>query len=459
MHYPDEERREMVTFWEQSLNGVRILLVEAERFADKLGVYTYTAREEQKHSWQLQGNGHVDYFAMNILLQKAALDVMILLDEHPDIIHCQDGHAASLAVIMREHPGYRPYFRHSGVVVTIHNAGIGYHQEVADLPFAMAVTGLPEFVIRAGRLGNSFDPFVAASGYAVMNTVSENYAHELQKTSEDARTGWLGHRLKQRGVKLVGVTNGINPHDFDPAKPDKIGLAAAFSPSKGDFSGKRLCKKDILTDYHRIKKRDHVEQLGSLKLDQALPLFTFIGRLTAQKGVDILLQSLALLMAEDTRFQLLVLGSGDPALEKQLAAITALKEIKGQVCFLKGYDPALATRIYAAGDFFLIPSLYEPCGLTDYIAQLLGNIPIVHAVGGLVKVKDNKTGFSYTAHAPTALAETMQKALVTFRTSPKQIRSMQQAALKLILEKYTWQKVMSSYFKLYDQALAMTCRS
>ena len=459
MHYPDEERREMVSFWEQNINGVRILLVEAERFSEKLGVYTYTALEEKKQSWQLQGNGHFDYFAMNILLQKAALDVIILLDEHPDIIHCQDGHAATLAAIMREHPGYRPYFRHSGVVVTIHNAGIGYHQEVADLPFAMAVTGLPEFVIRAGRLGNSFDPFVAASGYAVMNTVSENYARELQKTSEDARTGWLEHRLQQRGVTLAGVTNGINPHDFDPAEPDKIGLAAAFFPSKGDFSGKRLCKKDLLADYHRLKKRDHVDQIGSLKIDDDLPLFTFIGRLTAQKGVDILLQSLGLLLTEETRFQLLVLGSGDPALEKQLAAMTALKEVQGQVCFLKGYDPALATRIYAAGDFFLIPSLYEPCGLTDYIAQLLGNVPIVHAVGGLVKVEDGKTGFAYSAHAPLALTETMQRALATFHSRPKQIRTMQRAAVRRISEKYTWKKVMSSYFKLYGQALAMTCRS
>lgn len=459
MHYPDEERRETVTFWEQKLGGVRVLLIEAERFAEKSGVYTYTAQEEKKQSWQQQGRGHYDYFAMNILLQKAALDVMILLDEHPDIIHCQDGHAATLAAIMRENPGYRQYFRHSGVVVTIHNAGLGYHQEVGDLPFARAITGLPEFVIRAGRLGNSFDPFVAASGYAVMNTVSENYARELQETSEDARTGWLGHRLLQRGVKLAGVTNGINPEDFNPAKPESLGLAAPFTPLKGDLSGKRLCKENILADYNRPEKRTNVEQIGTLSLDGDLPLFTFIGRLTAQKGVDILLHSLGLLLAEDTHFQLLVLGSGDPKLEKQLAAITKLKEIKGQVCFLKGYDPALATRIYAAGDFFLIPSLYEPCGLTDYIAQLLGNLPIVHSVGGLVKVEDGKTGFSYSAHSPTALTETMQLALATFRAKPQQIRTMQQAAVQRISERHTWKKVMSSYFKLYDQALAMTCRS
>ncbi len=459
MNYPDEERRETVTLLQRKINGVRIILLEAERFAEKLGVYTYTEEEEKKESWQRQGSGHYDYFAMNILLQKAAMDVMILLDERPDILHLQDGHAATLAAMMRENPGYRQYFRHSGVVVTIHNAGLGYHQEVADLSFARAVTGLPKNILRASRLGSSFDPFMAAADYAVMNTVSENYARELQETGDDARTGWLGHRLLQRGVQLAGVTNGINPQDFDPAAPKKLGLAAAFNPLKGDFVGKRICKEEILSDFSSMRKRAHVEQIGRLVMDADLPLCTFIGRLTAQKGVDVLLKSLDLLPVGKSRFQLLVLGSGDPLLEEQLADLTESKDVRGQVCFAKGYDPALATRIYAAGDFFLIPSLYEPCGLTDYIAQLLGNLPIVHAVGGLVKVVDGKTGFAYDRHTPKALAETMLKALAVYDKKPEQILNMQLAAVERIYEYHTWEKVMSSYFKLYDQALAMTCRN
>ena len=459
MNYPDEERRETVSLWQQHINGVRIILLEAVRFAEKLGVYTYTAEEEKRESWQRQGSGHYDYFAMNILLQKAAMDVMILADERPDILHLQDGHAATLAAMLRENSGYRHYFRHSGVVVTIHNAGLGYHQEVADLSFARAVTDLPQRVVRSSRLGNSFDPFVAAADYAVMNTVSENYARELQETGDDARTGWLGHRLLQRGVQLAGVTNGINPQDFDPTEPDRLGLAAAFNPMQGDVRGKRLCKEDILHAYSMVREWAHVEQLGTLTVDADQPLLTFIGRLTAQKGVDVLLKSLDLLPEEDCRFQLLVLGSGDPLLEEQLAALTESEDVRAQVCFVKGYDPALATRIYAAGDFFLIPSLYEPCGLTDYIAQLLGNLPIVHAVGGLVKVVDGQTGFAYSRHTPKALAETMLEALAVYRDDPTRIVNMQQAAVERIYQHHTWEKVMISYFKLYDQALAMTCRN
>ena len=457
MNYTDRERREEVSIWERSRDGLTIFLVEAERFAEKLGVYTYTAAEEEKTPWQRQGSGHYDYFAMNILLQKAALDLMILLDEPPDAIHCQDGHAATLAAMARENSGYRHFFRETGLVVTIHNAGLGYHQEVEDLAFARAVTGLPQSVIMRGRLGRAFDPFVAAADYALINTVSEQYARELQETREDVRTGWLGHRLLQRGVRIIGITNGINPRDVDPTRPEQLGLAAPFDPLRGDLAGKRVCKQDMLDLLAQPGQVDGVEQFGTLAPDADLPLFTFIGRLTAQKGVDVLLPALAELAAEDSGFQVLALGSGDPGLEQSLAVMTARAGLAGRCCFLKGYHPGLANRIYAAGDFFLIPSQYEPCGLTDYMAQLLGNLPIVHHVGGLVKVLDGRTGFSYREHTPEALAGAMRRALALFRDDPEQVRAMQQQAVQEILDHHTWQKVMESYLALYRDAQAMAC--
>ena len=457
MNYTDRERREDVSIWERREEGLTIFLVEAERFAEKLGVYTYTAAEEEKTPWQRQGSGHYDYFAMNILLQKAALDLMLLLDEAPDVIHCQDGHAATLAAMARENSGYRHFFSETGLVVTIHNAGLGYHQEVGDLAFARAVTGLPQSVVRRSRLGPAFDPFVAAAGYACINTVSEQYARELQETREDARTGWLGHRLLQRGVRIIGITNGINPADIDPTRPGQLGLAAAFDPLRGDLAGKRRCKEDMLSLLAGRGGVSGVEQFGTLSRDADLPLFTFIGRLTAQKGVDVLLPALAGLAGEDRGFQALILGSGDPDLEKALAAMTGQDEISGRCCFLKGYHPGLANRIYAAGDFFLIPSRYEPCGLTDYMAQLLGNLPIVHHVGGLVKVLDGRTGFSYRKHTPEALARAMRRALALFRDDPAGIRTMQRQAVEEILEHHTWDKVMASYLALYRDAQAMAC--
>ncbi len=458
MNYPRRLRREKVAIWKANLNEVSVFLVEAERFGSKGGVYTYTAAEETREAWQKMGSGHYDYFAMNILLQKAALDLMILLNERPDVIHCQDGHAAILPAMMREKSGYRHYFRQTGGVVTIHNAGAGYHQEVEDLAFARAITGLPKHVIMSRRLGAGFDPFVAAAGYAVLNTVSENYGVELQQSSEDARTGWLGHALLDRGVQLAGVTNGINPDNFDPSLPEKLGLAEGFNPGQGKLAGKKACKNWMLQSVGSTRMWEHVEQFGTLDASHQVPLFTFIGRLTAQKGVDILLKSLNILFEQGKSLQLLVLGSGAPELEGELQRLTIGPKGAGNVCFLKGYDPLLANKVYAAGDFFVIPSRYEPCGLTDYMAQLMGNLPIVHYVGGLVKVVDGDTGFTYVENTPAALGAIMDRALEVYRDDPGLLLRMQQQAVARIFKHHTWQKVMSDYMVLYEQAIGMSGR-
>jgi starch synthase len=122
------------------------------------------------------------------------------------------------------------------------------------------------------------------------------------------------------------------------------------------------------------------------------------------------------------------------------------------MCLLIGYDSLLANQIYAAGDFFLIPSKYEPCGLTDYIAQLAGNLPIVHNVGGLVKVEDGVTGFAFTDYSSDALMAAMLHAISVFKQSPQQILAMQKTAAKKIRQKYTWDKVVLRYLELYKRA-------
>ncbi len=452
MNYTAEERREAVAIWRAELGGVTVFLVEADRFATKRGVYTYTDEDEQEVAWQRRGGGHFDYFAMNILLQKTALDLMILLDEHPDVIHCQDGHAATLPAMMRENSGYRHYFSRTGAVVTIHNAGLGYHQEVDDLAFAQAVTGLPKRVILAGRLGVNFDPFMAAAGYAVLNTVSENYGRELQQTPDDARTGWLGHTLLEQGVSLAGITNGIDPAAFDPTRPERLGLAAGYDVWNGDMVGKGRCKAALLAQIASNGPWEQVKQFGALVELGKVPLFTFIGRLTEQKGVDILIQAIEELLSQESSAQFLVFGSGSPEFEKQLEWLATSVVGQGKVCFLRGYDSSLVHKVYAAGDFFLIPSRYEPCGLTDYIAQLLGNLPIVHRVGGLVKVMDGQTGFSYNDNSSVSLASAMVRALTVYRQDPVGIRAMQMAAVARIAKCHTWEKVMDDYLSLYQQA-------
>jgi starch synthase len=356
--------------------------------------------------------------------------------------------------MIKENEGYRHYFRKTGLVVTIHNAGLGYHQEVADLPFAKVLSGLPGKVLARNLLKGSFDPFLAASSYAVLNTVSENYARELRETDDDELTGFLGHILLSRGVKLEGVTNGISPADFDTREHEKLGIDAGYSVMDGDFAGKVICRQKLIQDING-KKLTHVQQNGSLSQADDVPLLTLIGRLTAQKGVDKLIGALETLLPSDKEFQVLILGSGIREIEDGLVRLTKNSANKGRVCLLRGYDPGLANRIYAAGDFFLVPSRYEPCGLTDYIAQLFGNLPIVHHIGGLVKVIDGKTGFTYQDHSSAALMGAMQKAIRVYRKQNGRIKEMQMQAVTTISEKYTWKKIVHRYLHLYGKALDM----
>ncbi len=452
MNYAHEERRETVSFWKKMMDGVHVILVESGRFAEKLGVYTYTEAEEALDPSHKKGSGHYDYFAMNLLLQRAAMDLAIYTGSNPQVFHCQDGHTAVLPSMIRELDGVRQYFRKSGAIVTVHNAGLGYHQEVADLPFVKAITGLPWRVIYSSLLNGSFDPFLVGATYACINTVSENYARELQDTDLDSMTGWLGHALKDRGIRLEGITNGIDPSDFDPTKPEKLGLPAGFDPLKGDLHGKELCKRELINRL-RVGEVEPCKQYGILEYRPGQPLLTVVSRLTEQKGINILGEALEGLLAVDKDFQVLILGSGSRKIELHLTSLAEHPIYKGRMSVLVGYNPQLANLIYAAGDFFIIPSMYEPCGLTDFMAQLMGNIPIVRATGGLVKVKDGFNGFSFDEFSPQALSGTITRALRIYRMSPNVLHQIQVNAIRHILENYTWDKVMEKYVRLYRRSL------
>ena len=390
---------------------------------------------------------------MNLLLQKGGLDLVMILGERPQVIHCHDGHTAVTPAIMRECPGYNHYFRTTAALVTIHNAGIGYHQEVSDLPFVQAITGLPLAVINDSCLDHSFDPFIAASRYSLMSTVSENYARELQETDDDHLTGWLGHRLKDDGVVIEGVTNGIDPVAFATTAPERLGIAASYDvrDEKNGLEGKTACKQELISMVAEEAADPDGDRVGYLTDTLTWPLYTFIGRLSDQKGIDILTEAVSLFLAEEPEAQILCLGNGGEREEADLARAATDPNNLGRVCFLKGFNSRLANKVYAAGDFFIIPSRYEPCGLTDYIAQLFGSLPIVHHVGGLVKVVDGETGIGYRDNSPENLSEAMLRAARLYRDKTL-IRRMQRAAVRKIDQQYTWNEVMKKYVALYKKA-------
>ena len=453
MHSPDKYILEEVRFYFKTINKVHLYFVDAQRYRQKTEVYTYSEIDENRVPWQKKATGHHDFFAMNLLLQKAALELMIVLGEKPDVIHCHDGHTAILPALIRENAGYKSYFRETGSLVTIHNAGYGYHQEVFDIPYATSVTALPQHVIDNNQLNRKFDPFLVAGQYAVVNTVSENYARELQETESDHLTGWLGHELLRRNVILEGITNGIEPSMFSAATIAGDDVAMLFDPGDiGDnMSGKTRCKAFLLEQFKQGGDFSGVRRFGVLQLDASAPLFTFIGRLSEQKGVDILVEVLEVLLVRHPQVQFAILGSGGSDIDVRLIALAESDRLQGRICFLQGYNPDLANRVFAAGDFFVVPSRYEPCGLTDFIAQLFGNIPVVHHVGGLVKVIDGVTGLAYQGGASDDLLEALERALVLYN-DPELKRKIQYQAFHEIERNYTWSKIMRKYLDLYKKA-------
>jgi starch synthase len=157
-----------------------------------------------------------------------------------------------------------------------------------------------------------------------------------------------------------------------------------------------------------------------------------------------------LLQLEPTA-QIVILGNGPTELNLALKAMTEKADLRGRLCFLQGFSVDLASRVYAAGDFFVMPSRYEPCGLTDFIAQLFGNLPIVHHVGGLVKVVDGVTGIAYHENDPSGLVRAMERAMEVYRDDQLK-RHMQLQAVQRIKEQHTWSRVKERYLDLYRRA-------
>ena len=421
--------------------GVRILLVDSPRFASARDVYTYTARDEEEDHWKTRGSGHWDAHQKNLLLQRAALESVLALRERPDIFHCHDGHTAFLPALAREDARYAAALAQARAVVTIHNAGAGYHQEVWSPDFARLLTGLPGSVIGRGMLGSGVDPLLLAGDYASMVTVSERYAEELVAERDSEMGGGLGRLFRERGIALRGITNGIDPRPWDPRSPGTSGLPSRFDPQTGDLAGKRECRGELL------RSLGQPDSGGD-------PLYAFVGRLTGQKGIDVLFHALKELLASSDRRVFVVIGRGEKNMESMLGWLASGSKPGGRLAFIPRYDQDLASLIYAASDFFLVPSAYEPCGLTDFIAQLRGSIPVVHRVGGLVKVRDGETGFSYDEHTPAALAAAVERTTRLFHEQPVLLDQIRRRAFAEVFSLHTWDRVFAeSYLPLYQTAI------
>jgi len=270
----------------------------------------------------------------------------------------------------------------------------------------------------------------------VVTTVSPTYAREIQ-TPEFAYG--LDGVLRSRRDDLVGILNGVdtkiwNPQT-DPALPANYSIVDVEE-------GKRACKRKLQEEF-------------GLPVREDVPLFAMISRLTDQKGLDLIAQGADMLLARD--LQLCVLGNGEAKYQDLLVELS--KRSPEKVTVRIGFDEALAHRIEAGADLFLMPSRFEPCGLNQMYSLIYGTVPVVRAVGGLADSvvdasPDNlahgtATGFSFSEYSADALVKTIDRALALYGNKPEWLRLVRSG----MNQDWSWRRSALQYVRVYEKAL------
>ncbi|MFZ9478614.1 MAG: glycogen synthase GlgA [Steroidobacteraceae bacterium] len=334
----------------------------------------------------------------------------------PQLLHCHDWHAALACTMLRLHPP-----RSSRTVFTVHNLAYQGRFDLGDFP----LLGLPAHCLDGlngiefhGQLSFMKAGLVDAD---VISTVSPTYAREI--TTAEFGCGLEGV-LRSRTDDLHGILNGVDPAVWNPATDPHI----VSRYDAADLDGKSQCKASIQ------------QQMG-LSVRSDAPLFAVVSRLSQQKGLDLLLEALPALLAAGG--QLVLLGSGDAALES--AFREAARAHPTAVGVQVGYDEAMAHRFIAGADVIVLPSRFEPCGLTQLYGLRYGTLPLVRRVGGLADTVDASTGFTFDAADATSLRGAVQHAVAAWRDRPLWL-SMQQTAME---RDHSWSAAAAAYTKLY----------
>lgn len=287
---------------------------------------------------------------------RAVLEVLPIIDFIPDILHCNDWHTALIPVLLNLEMRGREGYGNIRTVFTIHNIEF---QGKYD-PFILGnVFGLGEAQKPTLMYGDCLNLMKGAIECSdAVTTVSESYAHEIL---DPYFSYGLHHALGQHYDKLRGIVNGIDVEKFDPATDPALPCHYSFKTRGQKFRNKKALQKE----------------LGLA--EEAVPVIGMVTRLTLQKGLDLVRQEFHNLMQEKVQFVLL--GTGDYEYEEFFRQMQA--QYPDKVRAVIDFDAALAQRIYAGCDLFLMPSKFEPCGLAQLIAMRYGTVPIVNAVGGL----------------------------------------------------------------------------
>jgi starch synthase len=363
------------------------------------------------------------------LFSRAVLEASKILGV-PQVFHCHDWQAAMVPILLRTIYAEDPAFARVPVVFTIHNMGYQglFPPEVIpllQLPWDLFTIFKLEFFGKANFLKGAlvFADFVT--------TVSQKYSQEIQT----AEYGFgLEGVLKARAATVAGILNGVDYNEWSP-EADKF-IAAHFSPK--DLSGKRKDKQDLL------------EAFGVAGADLDLPVIGIVSRFAAQKGFDLIARVADRLAREN--MIVVALGNGDKEYEDLFRRLN--KQFPKKFAIKVAYDNALAHKIEAGADMFLMPSRYEPCGLNQIYSLKYGTVPIVRATGGLDDTIDpwdaksgRGTGFKFTDYTGDALLAAVRNALTAYRDQTNWQKLMRNGMSK----DFSWNASAREYVKIYER--------
>ncbi|MDF1565413.1 MAG: glycogen synthase GlgA [Deltaproteobacteria bacterium] len=396
---------------------VPVYLVHCPPLYDRPSIYTQDADEHLRFA----------------LLSWAALRIAQQLAFAPDVIHVNDWQTALLPLIRRVAFSWDRLFDHSRTVLTLHNLG---HQGtfpaqvLPELGLAGAADAFHQDQLREGRLSFLLTGLLYADA---ITTVSPTYAREILRPEHGV--GMDGF-LRARGDVLFGILNGIDPEEWSPATDPH--LPTHYSAE--DPAGKALCKQALLAE------------LG-LPAREGVPLIGVVSRLVWQKGFDLCEAVLPGVLARRAA-QLVVLGSGEPRYEAFFSHLARVAP--DRVAFRNGFSEALAHRIEAGSDLFLMPSRYEPCGLNQMYSLAYGTPPIVHRTGGLadtVELYDpdagTGTGFVFDHFDSRGLQWALEAALDTYDDA----EAWAGLIVRGMLEENGWSHRVPEYESLYRALL------
>src|SRR5574340_730791 len=380
----------------------------------------HPALYEREGLYGRNGEDYPDNHIRFAVFARAALAVARYIFR-PDIVHCHDWQAGLVPAYLRTTFANDPTFLGAPVLFTIHN--LGYQGLFPREVLADIALDARAFVSEGLEYYGQISFIKGGLNYSDwLNTVSPTYALEIQ--TPEYGVGMDGVLRAHKAV-LSGVLNGVDYREWNPETDPHI----AANYSVDDLAGKRECKRALLRDFG----------LPAEAIER--PLLGIVTRLTVQKGAGLIAEIAGQLSGEG--FYMVGLGSGDPEYEDLFRGMAAAHP--ANISVRLGYDNALAHRIEAGADMFLMPSLYEPCGLNQMYSLRYGTVPVVRATGGLDDTIKESTGFKFREYSGQALLEAVHAAGVAYADTAR----WQTIMANGMREDFSWEASAAQYAALY----------